>query len=664
MTLETKVRFIKGVGPHFEAILNSLNIYIVKDLIYYFPVRYESYKTITDTPMFNENELVEIEGTVTKINKIFTRNKKKLTKISFQTNFGIFELIWFNQHYIANKVLVGELAKVRGKVTKYNNKLTLSNPEIFPSTNSPILSETTLIPVYGLTEGLNSRYLNKIILTTLNSINIETTNLEQITTYENLLDFKTAIYQIHKPTNLDLLTKSRQRFGFEELLQIQLKSKIIKKHWSSKKSIPINKYKEKLNIFIKTLPFKLTKDQQTTLDQIINDLGKNTPANRIVIGDVGSGKTLVVLIASVLAVYNKTNVLYMAPTAVLAKQQYEYFKKYINDPEINISLYTNSKKITHKTNHITIGTHSLLFNKDNFSNIALVIIDEQQRFGVEQRSKLLSSAITPHLLTLTATPIPRSFALTIFGELDTSCIIEKPGNRLPIITKIVKPENKLKAYEWINGKIKNEKIKVFIICPFIEKSEFEAFKNIKSVKEQYIEIKEYFKDLKVSLLHGKLKEKEKESVVEKFRFKDTDILVSTPIIEVGIDIPEAGIILIESSERFGISSLHQMRGRVGRNDKQAYCLLSTDSINISTRLQAIEKYDDGFKLAEFDLKARGQGELLGVTQSGFTDLLIADLSDTENIEKAQKWANIIIQDPQYTSIVNDVQQSISKIHLN
>lgn len=664
MTLDTKVRFIKGVGPRLETLLNLLKIETVKDLIYYFPVRYDSYKTITTSPMFNEKELIEVEGTVTKIDKIFTRNKKKLTKITLQTNFGSFELVWFNQHYIANKVMLGGQAKVRGKITKFNNKLTISNPEIFPSTNTVTFSENTLIPIYALTERLSNRYLNKIILTTLDSINLIETNLEQIIQEENLLDFKTAIYQIHHPDSLDLLTKARKRFGFEELLQVQLKSKIIKQHWETKVGKPIIQNKEKLKTFIKKLPFTLTNDQKKTLDQIIKDLEKNTPANRIVIGDVGSGKTLVALIASVFAVYNNTNVLYMAPTEVLAKQQFEYFKKYINDPQINISLYTNSQKITHKTNHITIGTHSLLFNNADFNNISLVIIDEQQRFGVEQRSKLLSGKITPHLLTLTATPIPRSFALTVFGELDTSFIVEKPGNRLAIVTKIVKPENKIKAYQWINEKIEKDKMKVFIICPFIEKSDYENFQNVKSVKEQYIEIKKYFANFNVDILHGKLKTKEKESAIDKFRNKDTDILVATPIIEVGIDIPEASIILIESAERFGISSLHQMRGRVGRNDKQAYCLLATDSTQVSSRLKALEKYNDGFKLAEFDLKTRGQGELFGISQSGFTELTVADLSDTENLEKAQKWANNIINDPQYKEIVTQVQQSINKIHLN
>ena len=664
MTLDTKVRFIKGVGPKLEVLLNGLNIETVKDLIYYFPVRYESYKTISNSPMFNEKELIEIEGTVLKIDKIFTRNKKKLTKITIQTNFGQFELVWFNQHYIANKVTLGQYVLVRGKVTRFNNKFSLTNPEISPITTKGKLSKTSLIPVYALTEGLTNKYLNKIILTSLNSINLDSTDFEQIIEKENLLDFKTAIFQIHQPDSVDLLTKARKRFGFEELLQVQLKSKIIKKHWNSKTAIPITKHKDKLEAFIKNLSFTLTADQKHTLDQIINDLKKNTPANRIIIGDVGSGKTLVALIASMFAVYNNTNVLYMAPTAVLAKQQFEYFKKHINDPKINISLYTNSKKITHNTNHITIGTHSLLFNNTDFNNISLVIIDEQQRFGVEQRSKLLSGKITPHLLTLTATPIPRSYALTIFGELDTSFIVEKPGNRLPIITKIVRPENKLKAYNWINEQVEKEKMKVFIVCPFIEKSEYEAFQNVKSVKEQYKEVKKYFKNLKINLLHGKLKTKEKEKVIEDFRYKDTDILVSTPIIEVGIDIPEASIILIESAERFGISSLHQMRGRVGRNDKQAYCIIATTTSQISNRLKAVEKYNDGFKLAEFDLKTRGQGELFGALQSGFTELVVADLSDTKIVELAQKWAKIIINDTEYTQIVNNIKETISKIHLN
>jgi len=664
MTLETKVRFIKGVGPRNEIILNNLNINTVKDLIFYFPVRYESYKNITDLPIFNEKELIEIEGTVTSVNKIFTRNKKKLTKISVQTNFGTFDLVWFNQHYIADKVQIGQQVKVRGKVTKFNNKFTLSNPEIFPTENSNQLTETTLIPIYSLTEGISNKYINKLILNVVKSIQTNRTIFEDIIKQENLLEFKTAIYQIHNPETLDLLTQSRQRFGFEELLQVQLKAKIIKSVWENKTGIALNQHKQKIQKFIKKLPFTLTNDQQTTLNQILIDLEKSKPANRIVIGDVGSGKTLVALIASVMAVYNNTNVLYMAPTEVLANQQYEYFKKFINDPKINISLYTNSKKITHENNNITIGTHSLLFNEENFNNISLVIIDEQQRFGVGQRSKLLTSQITPHLITLTATPIPRSYALTVFGELDTSFIIEKPGNRVPIITKVVKPDNKLKAYQWIDEKVKADKIKVFIVCPFIEKSDYEALKNVKSVKQQFEEVKTFFKELKVSLLHGKLKAKEKEKIIEEFRNGDTDILVATPIIEVGIDIPEASIILIESAERFGISSLHQMRGRVGRNDTQAYCLLATDSKNTSSRLSAMEKYNDGFKLAEFDLKTRGQGELFGTAQSGFTELTIADLSDTINIERAQKWAIEITRNTAHSNIIAEIKNSIDKIHLN
>ena len=521
-----------------------------------------------------------------------------------------------------------------------------------------------LVPIYPETSGFSSKWIRRKEKDAFESTQINEFLPAKILEKYQLIDFKKALEFVHFPKTLEEAEIGRKRLAFNELLNLELKSQARKLNWNKNKvANKIKIDKNSMDEFIKHLPFELTNSQKDAVNTILNDLTKDIPMNRLLEGDVGSGKTVVAatgMFASFLSGYQSV---IMAPTQILAAQHYETLLRLFNKSikPIKIQLITsNTKKKDIKKADIYIGTHALLHDKISFDNVSFVVIDEQHRFGVEQRKKLIKKSAssasrqgTPHVLTMTATPIPRTVVLTIYGDMDLSVISEMPKGRQKITTWVV-PESKRKgAYSWIESQISclhrqaNLKSQVFWVCPLIEDSDAETLQDVKSVTSEFLNLKTIFPNLRIGLLHGRMKAAEKEKVLNEFKNHKLDMIVTTPVVEVGIDIPNATIMVIEAAERFGLAGLHQLRGRVGRGDKKSYCLLFTNfhSGKAYTRLKAMEVNHSGFELAELDLKLRGPGEIFGTAQSGFPELKIASWNNIELIKNAREAALLISSNP-------------------
>ncbi|OGM38346.1 hypothetical protein A3F01_04895 [Candidatus Woesebacteria bacterium RIFCSPHIGHO2_12_FULL_38_11] len=474
----------------------------------------------------------------------------------------------------------------------------------------------------------------------------------------SFIDLPNALHIVHFPDNSEDAEKSKKRLAFNELLFYQLRSLYRKSDW---KKIPavfqLNINEKIINEFIKTLPFTLTKSQLRSIKEISNDLEKEYPMNRLLEGDVGSGKTVVAAAGAFASFVNGYQTVVMAPTQILAQQHFDTLNQIFDKFKVRVSLITSAgvKADLGKTD-IFVGTHALIHKKVQFDKVALVVIDEQHRFGVEQRAHLIQKTgksasrrkKAPHVLTMTATPIPRTVALTVYGDLDLSTLNELPKGRKPVTTWIVPPHKREGGYNWIREQIKKEGVQVFIICPLIEESQVETMKQVKSATTEFERLKDIFPDLKLGLLHGKQSLSLKNEVLESFRSGKTHILVATPVVEVGIDVPNATIMIIEAAERFGLAQLHQLRGRIGRGERKSYCLLFTNvrSNTVLTRLNALTKSMSGFELAELDLQMRGPGEMYGIKQHGFPELKVASWSDTELIKYAREVAQEALDKPE------------------
>ncbi|MFC1653215.1 ATP-dependent DNA helicase RecG, partial [Patescibacteria group bacterium] len=510
-----------------------------------------------------------------------------------------------------------------------------------------------LVPIYPETYGVSSKWIRSRINPLLSQVDtfINDWLPQNIIDQEKLISLKKALKQIHLPEDQKQLDEARKRLAFDELFLLQLASQKRKYLWQHKKlSHPLQVNQEKVLDFISNLPFTLTKAQNQSIKEILKDLGEEQPMNRLLQGDVGSGKTVVAAAAAYVTYLNNLKSIVLAPTEILAQQHFKTLSSTLEPLGLSVELITSStsKKIKESISKtkadIVVGTHALLY-RDIPENLGLLVVDEQHRFGVEQRAKLLKAKKTPHLLAMTATPIPRTVALSVYGELDLSIIDEMPKGRKSVKTWVVSEDKRQNAYQWIEEQISQDDTQAFIVCPLIEESESDLLSNVRSVETEYEYLtKKIYKNLSLGLLHGRMKSKEKQKAVEEFKKKTHQILVSTPVIEVGIDIPNASIILIESSERFGLAQLHQLRGRVGRGDKQSYCLLftSTKQAQDIKRLKAMETNNSGFKLAELDLKLRGPGEMYGVKQHGFTRLKIANFSDQILIKTTHNHAKELI----------------------
>lgn len=645
------------VGPHYKNLLELLEIYAIRDLLYHFPSRYEDYSTIKTISNLIVNDKVTVKGEVAEIKNIYTGGYSKLTTLKLIDSTGSVACIFFNQQFLTRTIKKGMTIQIAGDVTAYKGKPSFVSPdyEMIESESYIPIHTGRLVPIYPETARVSSKWLRKKISLVLNTQQFNDLDLLplNLSDLKDLNDLSHALRQIHFPKDLHEVALATNRFAFEELFTTQLLGLVKKQQWQSrglakKMRVAGN---DLLN-FITSLPFELTKAQLRVCGEVLEDLTKDLPANRLIQGDVGSGKTVVATLAMYIAYKSGVGSVFMAPTEILAQQHYNtikvIFEKLFSIAPISLITHHFKSKNTPNTPSILIGTHALLYNPSLYKNIGLVVIDEQHKFGVAQRNKILSFVTakhTPHILTMTATPIPRSLCLTLFGDLEISTIDEMPKGRLPVKTFVVPESKRGRGYQWIKEKIVKENEQVYVVCPFVEESQVETLKSVRSATAHFEELKsQWFNDIPMGLIHGRLKSKEKEEIITEFRDGTIKILVATSVVEVGMDIPNANIMVIEGAERFGLASLHQLRGRVGRSSRQAYCFLfTTEGKSKNSRLSIMEKSQSGLVLAQKDMETRGPGELYGIKQSGKSKFRFANFSDEKLLEQTYKTAVFVSQ---------------------
>jgi len=778
---ETKIQEIPRISLAYQRRLMKLGVKTLRDLFYHFPHRYDDFSQIKLISELEENEVVTVQGKVTKVKNIhFWKRKMNITEIYIEDKTGAIKAVWFNQPYIANSLPEGSWVSLSGKVypvksdkvgakqfngVNLNKGLYLSNPSYekidknyelhlrqdygghVKTKNYPLRHTGCLVPIYPETTGLSSRYLRYLIQLFSSALDqIPDWLPEEIKTSQRLIDLKQALNQIHFPVSETTINQAKRRLAFDELFIIQLYALQQKIKWQKEKAIKIPFNEKLIKRFVKELPFELTDSQRQSAWETFQDLNKGQPMNRLLEGDVGSGKTIVAALAALQVASEGFQVAFMAPTEVLAIQHFKSLSSLFEKYDLPIGLLTNSEgqvscqgesleqnkkqlleQIKNDRLKIVIGTHSLIQKAVCFKNLALVIVDEQHRFGVQQRAALQKSTVNlcdglsssvPHLLSMTATPIPRTLALTLYGDLDLSLLKELPRGRQQIITKIVGGKDRPAAYEFIRQQVKQGR-QVFVICPRIESAGregseevileehkispsdknfirqtsslssrlagrtvparrlerlqnnflFSPLDEIKAVKQEVEKLtKEIFPEFKIAALHSKLKPAEKNKTMADFKAGKINILVSTSVVEVGVDIPNATVMMIEGAERFGLAQIHQFRGRVGRSGHQSFCFLLTTSSGQETnqRLKAILSAKNGFELAEHDLRLRGPGQFYGAKQWGLPDLSMASLTDMELIKQVRSEASALLQkDPtlkNYPLIKENLRQFKEKIH--
>lgn len=663
---EIDIQFVKGVGPKIAKLFNKLNIYNVEDLFEYYPKRYVDYKGRVKISNLRPTEQVTIFGTIKNVSAYTTNRKLNVINVIVQDGTGEITLTFFLK--LQNRKMLerykaqypkGASVIVFGLVKwdSYTQKLTIDKPQIqvmtcdFNYEDDLLIQNGKMVPIYPLTENLNSKTLSMAIKSAIDKYNhkIKDPLPEFIKEKYNLISKNEAIEKIHLPKTQEDVETARFRIAFEELFTLQLNLILAREANKKNNSIQLKIKQDGLvRKFIESLPFELTGAQKRASDEIINDLNSTEPMQRLLQGDVGSGKTVVACIALLCAIENGYQGAIMAPTEILATQHYKNFIQWLTPLNLSIGLFlgkhgakVRNEMMTSLKNgqtHIAVGTHALIQEGVEFNNLGAVVIDEQHRFGVKQRSKLLTKGKFPQMLTMTATPIPRTLALTMHGDLDITTIDEMPKGRLPVKTTLTGAMGRRSGYKLIKEQIALGH-QAYIIYPLIDESEAISAKNATQEAKRLSEGE--FKDYRIGLLHGKLKPEEKDEVMLDFKNKKYDILVSTTVVEVGVDVPNATVMIIENAERFGLSQLHQLRGRVGRNDKQSYCILvsTTSSKQVKNRLEIMTQTNNGFVVAQKDLELRGPGEFLGTRQSGIPEFGLADIvSDVEILEKARECA--------------------------
>jgi ATP-dependent DNA helicase RecG len=701
MNLKTSIEKMNKVGAVTANRLRRLGIETVLDLLYWFPFRYEDYRQIMKIKDLQPDQLATIKVKIEIIsNKRSFKKKKIFTEALVSDDSGSLKVVWFNQPFITKSLSVGQEIYLSGKVKVEMLGLSLSSPVYERADGTDTTHTARLVPMYSLTSGLTQKQMRFLVAQSLPlALEIPDWQNEEILTKNDLPDLTSAIKGIHFPYDEIELKQSTNRLKFDELFLIQLQAELSR---LERKNIQAKKieFKEKeIKGFVDSLPFILTKTQKISAWEILQDLAKEIPMNRMLSGDVGSGKTVVAGMVLYDATLNDYQTVLMAPTEILAKQHFNSLSQLFEKLNIKIGLFTRTQneindehppllklrqakekmleQIEQGEINIIIGTHALLSEKVNFKNLGLVIVDEQHRFGVAQRKLIKDKGGAVHFLSMTATPIPRSLSLMLYGDLDMSIISELPQGRKKIITRLVEPKNREKAYEFIREQIKHGR-QVFVICPWIEPTENDEekapvnllqmmVKEKKTVLQEYEKLsKKIFPDFQVGYLHGKMPGKDKEKIMVEFKDKKIDILVSTSVVEVGVDIPNASVMMIEDAESFGLAQLHQFRGRVGRGEYQSYCFLFTENNAKKTmeRLNYFEKENDGFKLAQKDLEIRGPGEVYGTEQSGVMNLRLAKLTDKELLKKAKDSAKEIAIDlDQYPALKKRVELWQKKVHL-
>ena len=683
LTLETDIININRVGAATAKKLKKLGVATVRDLLFYFPFRYDDFTRLTPIEKLQAGMSANVVGRIEFIqNKRSWKKRMNITEALVSDGTETLKVIWFNQPFIARNLRLGDKVSLAGKAEDDYGGLVMMSP-VYEKIQIPLtpfvkggnsgIHTQGLVPNYHLTANLTHKQVRFLIKQIINLAARVTDWLPwEVKKSARLVNLAEAVRKIHFPKNNLDIKKARERLAFNELFLIQLESQLARKNLSLSRAPAIEFNQAATKKFVDGLPFKLTDAQRKAAWEILQDMKKDRPMSRLLEGEVGSGKTLVAVIAMLNAVLNKKQAVLMVPTEILARQHYDTLCRLLAGLDVKIGLVTRSQKqmtndqfpMTNKiknqdivdNSNIIIGTHALiqedihpvksgeagakLFNRVNFKKLALAVIDEQHRFGVEQRKTLVAKSggdLMPHLLSMTATPIPRSLALALYGDLDLSIINEMPKERRKIITKIV-PENKrTAAYGFIREQVKAGR-QVFVICPLIDLSDKLG---VKSVEEEYQKLKKIiFPDLEIGKLHGRLKPKEKEKIMSNFLENKIQILVSTSVVEVGVDVPNAAVMMIEGADRFGLAQIHQFRGRVGRSIYQSYCFLFTDSDAEQTlkRLEAVVKYNNGLELAKMDLKFRGPGEVYGTEQKGFPELKIASLFDYVLMKQAREQA--------------------------
>ena len=617
--------------------LKSLGINRVYDLIYYFPRAYDDRTNIKKIGELKFNEYVVIKASVMSVVNLTVRSGKKIVKAMVSDGTGIMEILWFGMPYIKKSLKIGEEYLFIGQ-TKKSAVFQLINPEYKLFSGQQKVSENEILPIYSSNKNITQNSLRKLVEKFLvNFLNYFEENIPKKLIKEyKIMERKSAIKNIHYPVSMKEIEEAKRRFAIEELLILELgilKNRFIIEN-SNSKNYEVEGKKEKVREFLSQLTFNLTNAQKKVIKEIYDEISNGKIVNRLIQGDVGSGKTVVAMVMLIYMAENGYQGALMAPTEILANQHYLGIKERLEKIGLRVELLTSSIKGKKKNEilegiangeiDIVIGTHSLIEDNVIFKKLGLIVIDEQHRFGVNQRNKLREKGFLGNLLVMSATPIPRSLALSIYGDLDLSIIDELPPGRTPIKTKwIASDEDLEKMYNFIYKKV-NEGNQAYFVAPLIETSDKMALKSVDKVSE---EIERKFSNKKIGIIHGKMKAKEKDDVMFKFKNKEYDILIATTVIEVGIDVPASTIMTIYNAERFGLSALHQLRGRVGRGSKQSYCFLISNSMteNSKQRLSIMEETEDGFRIAEEDLKLRNSGEIFGLRQSGFSDLKFIDI---------------------------------------
>ncbi|MDX1600350.1 MAG: ATP-dependent DNA helicase RecG, partial [Anaerolineales bacterium] len=609
-------------------------------------------------------EEVTIIATVDDVNVRTVRSgKMKLTEATVSDGTGSLRVTWFNQPWIARKLKPGQAVVLSAKVDQYLGKLTMSNPEWEPLETEQ-LHTNRIVPVYPLTSGVTSKWIRRVMHSVVNRLapRVPDPLPEPVRTSADLMPLTEALRQVHFPDDREHLNEARHRLAFDEMFLLQLGVLRQKEAWESQETEPLEVDDEWIEGFLSGLPFELTEGQTQALHDVRRDLSTERPMNRLLEGDVGSGKTVIAAASMGITAENDVQSALMAPTSILAEQHYNTLNDLmpaatgVNRDRIRLLIgdtpETEKEEIRDGLSEgnidVVVGTHALLEDPVNFQNLGLAIVDEQHRFGVDQRAALRSKGTTPNLLVMTATPIPRSLALTIYGDLDLSIIPELPPGRKPVKTRVLSPLNRSRAYNFILGQLEEGR-QAFIIYPLVEGSDNVQAKA--AVDEHETLQEEVFFNYNVGLLHGRMKGDEKERVMHAFRDGAIDVLVSTSVVEVGVDIPNASVVMIEGANRFGLAQLHQFRGRVGRGEHESYCLLipESDEHIDNERLKAMEATNNGFELAEQDLEQRGPGDFLGTRQSGFAEIQMARLTDVQLIEKARREAQELFEhDPELT----------------
>ncbi len=654
--LDSPITAISGIGPTQSKRFQRLGVETIGDLLFFYPRRYDDYSQLKPIGKLKYGEQVTIIGTIRD-----TRVKRRAGGATIVNTIvadasGSIQATWFNQPYLASRFKRGRQIVLSGQVDEYLGRLVMSSPTWEPL-EAELLHTGRLVPVYPLTSGIKPRWLRRIMKRT---VDYWTKRLPDhlptaIRERNDLMPLEQAVYQIHFPDDTPTLTGARRRLAFDEFFLLQISVLRQRQEWRDQPGVPVSADREELATFLGTLPYQLTEAQERALEEILGDIADPRPMSRLLHGDVGSGKTAVAMAAIYLTVKAGYQAAMMAPTEILAEQHFQTVCRTLGPLGLNVVLLTGSVAQTEREAiyegissgevQIAVGTHALIQEDVDFSHLALAIVDEQHRFGVRQRGLLRGKGYHPHMLVMSATPIPRTLALTAYGDLDLSLIDEMPPGRQPIRTKWFAPTERERAYRFVRSQVQKGR-QAYVICPLIEESDkVEA----KAATAEYERLqKSIYPDLRVGLLHGRLKSAEKETVMRAFGSGEIDILVSTSVVEVGIDVPNATVMLIEGANRFGLAQLHQFRGRVGRGEHESFCILLAEATTdvSEERLRAIEETQDGFKLAERDLEMRGPGDFFGTRQSGLPELQLASLGNTRLLELARQEAKAIFaEDP-------------------